>query len=353
MAPSVSGAVQVTLLGTGVRPIPPAGYGGIERTLAELSRALGAMGVSVTVLNEVHPGRLGEYRFAATLPKRREELQGTVVHASTPVVARQLWRMRIPFVYTTHSRHWFSVSGPTQRWGLRLERRAVTRARCAIALTSTVRARLLGAFPPERAPRRVETIGLGVDLTRFAPRFSVGDPRVALGVGALLPVKRWDWAARALAGSGIRLRLVGPAPDSRYARALARGPGVELLGEVGDQVVREELEGAGFLIHPSAAELFPGVVAQAMAAGRPVVGMAPIAGLVDHEKTGLIVRWATGGPAAAVAALRTAALRLSGDETLRAQLGRAGRAKALREFDWHAVARAHAELYGRVAAETG
>jgi glycosyltransferase involved in cell wall biosynthesis len=343
--------VRVILIGTGVRSIPPVGYGGIERTLAELSKALTDSGVTVELLNEVHPGRTGEYRFAARLRRRRGELEGAVLHASTPVVAARLRRMALPFVYTTHSRHWFSVSGITQRWGLRLEQRAVTSARRAIALTEVVRSRILDRLPPARRPHRIETIGLGVDLQRFAPRTPSGDPHIALGIGALLPLKRWDWAAQALEGTGIRLRLVGPSADPRYARHLAGLGSVELLGEVSDDVLCDELQRAGMLVHPSAAELFPGVVAQAMASGRPVIGMAPVASLVDDGETGFIVGSTNPNVETAAVALRTAALRLRDEDKLREEMGRAGRAKALREFDWRVVAQAHADLYARVASE--
>ncbi len=344
--------MRVILIGTGVRAIPPRGYGGIERTVGELSKALADAGVAVEILNEVHPGRTGEYRFAASLRRRRAELEGAVLHASTPVVASRLRRMGLAFVYTTHSRHWFAVSGLTQRWGLRLEKRAVTSAGWTIALTSVVRSRILDALPPAQRPRRIETIGLGVDLARFSPRSPSGDPQVALGIGAVIPLKRWDWAARALVGTGIRLRLVGPTPDERYARHLASFGSVELLGEVGEDVLGDELQHAGVLMHPSAAELFPGVVAQAMASGRPVIGMAPVASLVDDGETGRIVGLTNPSEEAAVQAMRTEALRLRDDDSLREAMGRAGRSKAVREFDWRVVARAHAELYARMASET-
>lgn len=343
--------MRVVLIGTGARPIPPPGYGGIERTLADLSRALNQAGVRVEVLNEVYPGRTAEHRFARTLLRHRKMLEGAVVHASTPVVASRLRRMGVPYVYTTHSRHWFVVAGFTQRIGLRLEERAVKGARFAIALTPEVRARILRTFPPAQPPAHLETIGLGVDLDRFSPRAPSGDPQLALGVGALLPLKRWDWAARALQGTGIRLRLVGPPSDPEYARVLAGLPGVELAGEVSEDRLRDELQGAGMLLHPSAAELFPGVVAQAMASGRPVVGLSPIASLVDDGVTGYVPTVDASNAEAAVAALRQAVVRLSGDATLRENMGRAGREKAVRAFDWKEIAQAHLRLYDQVDRE--
>ena len=343
--------MRIVLLGTGVRPIPPEGYGGVERTIADLARALDQIGVPVEVVNEVHPGRLGEYRFANHLAARRSELVGSLLHASTPVVATRLKRLDLPFLYTTHSRHWFLVSGPTERWGLRLERRSVRAARTVIALTSAVRDRILGSFPEGERPQRVETIGLGVDHSRFSPRSASGDPRLVLGVGAILPLKRWEWAARALEGTGTRLRLVGPVLDEGYARHLRRFRSVEVAGEASEEALPDEFERAGMLVHPSAAELFPGVVAQAMASGRPVVGFSPVAPLVGNEDAGVVIDLTSLSEEAAVRALRAATRRLQDDDALRVRMGRAGRAKAVREFDWEKVARAHRDLYARIGAE--
>lgn len=349
MAPPASRGVRVLLVGTGARPIPPTGYGGIERTIADLSTALASLGVETSVLNEVHPGRLAEYRFASRLRAHLAELSSSVVHAHTPVVAARLRKLSVPYVYTTHSRHWFIVSGPTQRWGLRLERRAVSTARAAIALTDTVRSRIESSYPAARRPTNLTTVGLGVDLERFRPTTDSGDPKVALGVGALIPSKRWDVAARSLEGTGIRLRLIGPAHDPGYAERLRGFEGVELVGEVPDAELVSELRAAGFLLHPSAAELFPAVVAQAMAVGRPVVGFRPIADLVRDGENGLIVSTTPGGDSESVHGLREAAVRLSHDDALRTSLGRAGRSRALQEFDWRSVAEAHRAIYLRAA----
>jgi hypothetical protein len=76
--------VRVLLVGTGVYPIPPTGYGGVERTISELSRALAQAGAEVTVLNRVRRQRsTDEYRFALELPKLLRRERFDVLHAGS------------------------------------------------------------------------------------------------------------------------------------------------------------------------------------------------------------------------------------------------------------------------------
>ncbi|MEM0129394.1 MAG: glycosyltransferase family 4 protein [Thermoplasmata archaeon] len=337
--------MRVVLVGTGMRPIPPVGYGGVERTVTELAVALRASGDEVDVVHEVHPYRAGEIVFALRLGRYRDRLARGVVHAHTPVVARRLHRMGVPYVYTTHSRHWFVRRGWTQRRGFRLERMAVAHAAATIALTPAVHRAIdlaMGGIP-----RGLEvTIPLGVDLKRFFPRGELGEPQTALGVGAVVPVKRWEIAAAALEGTGIRLRLVGPITDRSYAEAVRKAGPVDLLGEIPDDRLLGEFARAALLVHPSAVELFPGAVAQALACGRPVVGGPPIAGTVGEGDGAWIVPPAD--RAAEVLAYRDRIVALCADPEGRARAGRAARRYAEEHFDWQAVARAHRAVYARV-----
>lgn len=334
--------MRVALVGSGMRPIPPPGYGGVERTIAEFADALRRSGDEVAIVNSVYPGRTGEYRFARDLSGRRHEFRERVVHAHTPVVANQLGRLRLPFAYTTHSRHWFVREGLSQRFGYRLERRAVARASATVAVSEIVREQILRELraPP---PGPLVTIPLGVDLAHFTSGGRDGDPLVAVGVGAIVPVKRWELAARALAGTSFRLRLVGPQPDPDYARRVRSSGPVELLGELSEEALLEEYRRASVLVHPSRVELFPGVVAQAMSCGRAVIGTPPVAAIVEAGRTGAIVP--DGSESEIVEGLRAAVLRFQRDPELAIAWGHAGRVRAEREFDWANVVAAHHRLY--------
>jgi glycosyltransferase involved in cell wall biosynthesis len=340
--------VRVVLLGTGVHPIPPTGYGGVERTLAEFATALGRAGAEVEIVQEPGHGRSrDEYTFARHLGDRFRDLSYDVLHASTPVVARALQRMRRPYVYTTHSRHWFERHGLTQRWGFWLEQRAVRRSVTTIALTAELRRQIvarLGPQPPEALP----VIPIGVDTDRFRPAEAPVAPDLALGVGLIAPFKRWEVAIDALHGTGVRLRIAGPITDRSYAQDLQRrDPSLELLGELSEADLLAAYRASAIFVHPSRVELLPGVVLQAYACGLPVLGAAPIRSLVREGVTG----WATGPD---VLAPRIApqwnahVLRWRTDPELRHQLAQNARAEAVERYTWANVAAQHFALYQRL-----
>ena len=339
--------MRILLAGTGIQPIPPTGYGGVERTIAEYAKALTAAGHVPIIVNTVRRRRsLDEYWFARELPKLLRGMAFDVVHASTPVVANRLAQVRQPYVYTSHSRHWFERDRPGAYWGYFLERRAVARSAATVALTERLRAAMVAAV--RRPPPELWTIPLGVDVARFAPDPGARTGRTALGVGLVAPFKRWHLAAGALRGTGIRLRIAGPTPDPAYARAVrAAGDDVTLLGEIPDDALREEYARADLLLHPSRVELLAGVVLQGLAAGLPVVGADAIAGLAEEGVSG----WCA--PAGAseeelTRFLRERAVALVADPTARGRAATAARQRAVAEFSWaHVVAR-HLALYERV-----
>jgi starch synthase len=340
--------VRVVLIGGGVQPIPPTGYGAIERILADFQGALNAAGHTAIILNRVRQRRMrDEYPFALELPRLLREVEYDVLHAHTPVVANRLARSGLPFVYTSHSRHWFYRTRWTHRWGYWLERRAVRRANAVVALTEPL-ARTMRAAVPAPHPLPISIIPFGVDSARFAPDWSRRIGTRALGVGVILPFKRWELAARALKGTGILLRIAGPQPEPEYAAAVrAAGDSVELLGEVDDTALRVLYAESDFLVHPSAVEVLSATVLQALAAGLPVLGGGAVQGVVDDGRTG----WALGDqdPAAFVAAIRARALELGSDEAVRRSMGTAARTVAQDRYSWPRVVESHLPIYRSVA----
>lgn len=337
--------MRVLLLGTGIQPIPPTGYGGVERTIAEYAAALRAAGHEPILVHEVRRRRSSdEYRFALALPRLLRGVEADVAHASTPVVANRLSWLGRPYVYTSHSRHWFTVHGVTQRWGFYLERRAVARSRATIALTEEIDARMrarLGTRMPSRHP----VIPIGVDAERFRPEWGARSGTRALGVGIVAPVKRWELASRALRGSGLTLRIVGPTPDPAYARSVIdAGEGVVILGELSDADLAREYALADVLVHPSSAEILSGAVLQGLSAALPVLGAAPVASLVPEGQAG----WSAGpdqSPAEIEELFRVRARELASDAGLRRKLGEAARQWALARFAWPSVVAQHIALY--------
>ena len=344
--------MRVLLLGTGVLPVPPTGYGGVERTIAELDGALRRAGADVRILQRVRRGRsTDEYRFARELPKLLRGVDYDVVHAATPVVGNRLAGIGRRYVYTTHSRHWFWRHGWRQRWGYWLERRAVRRSAATVALTEPLAARIRSDLG-RRAPSRMPVIPIGVDLERFRPAWTERSGRRALGVGVIARFKRWELAARALAGLPVELTLVGPIVEPAYAAELrSAGPHVRLAGEIGPEALARQFATSDLLVHPSAVELLPGAVLQGLASGLPVLGGAAIAGLVESGRTGFVLSEPTPGESF-VATLRARAQALFEDEPLRRRMGEAARAAAEARYAWPVVAERHLELY-RTVAERG
>jgi glycosyltransferase involved in cell wall biosynthesis len=189
------------------------------------------------------------------------------------------------------------------------------------------------------ASRSLSVVRNGVDLESFrvVPLSTLGPDRI-LGVGSLIPVKRWD---RFLAGAlSLKKREIdflmqvaggGPLRESleRQARDLDITDRVRFIGHADD--VPGLMATSTFLAHTSDIEGCPNVVMEAMACGRAVVAMAAgdIPFLVEDGKTGFVVR--CGDDAQFVERLAT----LITNRELCGQMGEAGRVKAEREFGLH------------------
>ena len=344
--------MRVLLLGTGVQPVPPPGYGAVEQILSEYADALRRAGQNVQIVNEVRRGRMSdEYRFAWGLPRRLRSERFDILHASTPVVANRLAAAGLPYVYTTHSRHWFWRPNWTHRWGFWLERRAVRRAQVDIALTSALEREIRLAFGTHPRPL-VHVIPFGVDLERFRPDEGRRTGLRALGVGVVLPFKRWEIAARALRGSGVHFTIAGPMPDRRYAESVQRaGDEVTLLGNLPSTELPRLYSESDVLLHPSSVEVLPRSVVEALASGLPVVGTDPVRPCVADGVTGYVVPY-SGGTDRLVGGFREKTLGLLGDDGVRRTMGRAARAEAEREFSWTRVVAEHLRVYERLTGPT-
>ncbi|MDQ6820535.1 MAG: glycosyltransferase [Actinomycetota bacterium] len=215
-----------------------------------------------------------------------------------------------------------------------------TAARAALVVAPS-RAVANDLDPAGKLGERVAVVHPGIDLGRFDASAPAPRPPKVLVLGALTAWKRPDLALEACALARERvpdlsLRLVGaPLPDdsaaltvelASRARAADLAGAVEMPGSVPDSA--PELADATCLLHCAEREPFGLAVAEALAAGRPVV--VPASGgppeIVDHT-CGLLYP-----PGDAVAAA-DAIVRLAEDPQLAAQLGAAGRERARREFD--------------------
>jgi glycosyltransferase involved in cell wall biosynthesis len=126
----------------------------------------------------------------------------------------------------------------------------------------------------------------------------------ALVVSALVPYKRIDVAIEGCRQAGVALRIVGSGPEEARLRAMA-GPGVEFLGYLTDEQIRDCYRQAGVVLLPGE-EDFGIVPVEAQACGRPVVALGRGGALetVVDGVTGVLVT--SDSPEALAAGIRRA-----------------------------------------------
>jgi len=181
-------------------------------------------------------------------------------------------------------------------------------------------------------PRIVSVVPNGVDLQHFqyTPLPSKKVPFI-LGVGTLVPRKRWDrliTAASALKRDGFtcKIRIAGEGPLRKKLEENVRQLGltdtVEFLGHTTD--VTALLASSSFLVHTSDIEGSPNIVMEAMACGRAIVATdaGDVPALIDDGKTGFVVQ--RGDQQALIKKIQM----LIENTCLRDQMGKAGRLKA-------------------------
>lgn len=240
------------------------------------------------------------------------------------------------------------------------ERRAVQKAAAlsAPSVDMAVRAAALMRYPRERIaalPNALDT-----DFFTPTPSAAAGAGSTVLWVGRLDPGKGLDVLAAAMetvlpAAPDVRFVLVGGGRKladgsstdallrARFATDLAAGR-VVLRGFVPDADLPSVYGAAAIAVVPSLIyESFSYTCAQAMACGIPVIASA-VGGIPEtlaQGECGVLV------PPADSAALAAAILTLAHDPARRAELGAAGRARAVAHFQADAASAAILEWYRR------
>jgi glycosyltransferase involved in cell wall biosynthesis len=146
-------------------------------------------------------------------------------------------------------------------------------------------------------------------------------------VEAGLP-ERWAWV------------VVGEGPARQVLAREARSAHVHFVGRLEESLLHALYASADLFVHATRFEGSSLVTLEAMAHGLPVVATRAggIPDKVSPDSGRLVEPGDTLG-------LGRALLELGGDAELRKALGRAGRARALRDFAWPAIARRTIALY--------
>jgi len=218
----------------------------------------------------------------------------------------------------------------------RLERHVLDRIDGVVFVSEPARAQLWAALP-EGVPNAVFPNFFTLpEVEREHP--SRGD---LLSVGSLEPNKNHRFILSALAAAGrrgyrYRLDIAGTGPCERalldQARRMGIAPQVRLLGYVPE--VKLVMGGYRAYVHAAKRESFGLAVAEAMAAGLPVVA-PPVGGITQFLSEGVEGRyWPIDDPHAGAQVL----IELMENEPLRVQMGRAGRRRCAAELDTAVVA---------------
>jgi len=296
----------------------------------DFARALGSRGVpldAVPISRDVDPSAfVGLVRYLSD--DRPQILHTHLVHADTyGQIAGTL--ARVPIRVST--KHGFNEFRESRAFAL-ADRAVASLAHVHIAISQGLAHYL--AQTEGFDEQSFEIVHYGIAPREAAEPFAGTEPKL-LCVGRLIPIKGHVVLLRALAEArkqvpGLRLDIAGRGPLEPALRALARELGVAdavtFLGQVSP--IQQAIESSAIIVVPSMGEGFGMVALEAMERSRPVIA-ASIGGLgelVEHGRTGLLVEPGVAEP------LRDAIVDLAGDLGRAAEMGRAGRERALAEF---------------------
>jgi glycosyltransferase involved in cell wall biosynthesis len=346
-----------------------AGISGSEAHLLQLLPDLRARGWDIRFLM-LHEDEPGAWEFARELRGRDVPLDDIRLRADVDPIAfgevvAHLTRMR-PRILHTHLVHadvYGQLAGSIARVPLRLstkhgfnefregrwfafaDRTVGSLAHVHIAISQGLAQYLADTegFDEEE----FEIVHYGIAARDAVASYSGSAPRL-LCIGRLIPIKGHLVLLRALADARaqvpeLTLDIAGRGPLApalrEYARELGLEPIVRFLGFVSP--VERAIEEAAIVVVPSLGEGFGMVALEAMERGRPVIASA-VGGLpeiVAHGETGLVV------PPADAGALAEAIVQLAGDLERAAEMGAAGRERAVSLFPPERSAERVEELY--------
>lgn len=350
--------------------------GGAQGQVKALSAALCRLGVSVDVLAPAVPRTLPALLGGARFVPLGRSLEVAVNGSRAPVapfpsaVARTLRRLSTSDYDIVHLHEPF-VPGPTLAALARGPRPIVgtfhrAGADTAYRALAAVLGRLAGRLDASvavsdealatmrsvlgRHVGDVEVLWNGVDVRRLAnaPPAS-SDVPVVLFVGRHEPRKGLAVLLQALdmLDDELAVWVCGAGPETASLRSAHRDPRIEWLGRIDDDDLASRLAGATVLAAPAlGGESFGLVVAEAMAAGTPVVASDIPGYRAALAGAGLLV------PPGDAGALAEALRLLLGDERRRRELSEASAVRA-RELSIDRLAERYLSIYEAVAGGPG
>ncbi|MEX2015789.1 MAG: glycosyltransferase family 4 protein [Candidatus Hydrogenedentales bacterium] len=281
--------------------VPPQGYGGTERVVANITEELVCQGHEVTLFASADSVTSAELRPMSPRSLRldadcidqlahhvymmeqviKDSGDFDLIHNHVDYLIFPLARRcRVPVVTTLHGRLDIPDLVPVYR---EFSEQAV------VSISDSQRTPLPFA-------NWVGTVYHGLPVDEY--RFHEGPGDYLAFLGRISPEKRCDWAIEIATRAGMPLKIAAKVDktDRDYFEAeikpLLEQPGVEFLGEVGGREKSEFLGNAQALLFPiDWPEPFGLVMIEAMACGTPVIARrrGSVPEVVTHGETGFII----------------------------------------------------------------
>lgn len=253
---------MITLVGSGMREIPPKGYGAVEKYVWNVYREMKKLNVSVEVLNRIFiKNPIGEYIFAIYALKKSRKSE--IVHVNTSGVGFVFSITGRRFIYTSHSRHLIDDKGLRGKYGRFVENYNIKHAEKVIFLNPDI--------AQKYGKGKYTVIPNGVDIELFHPEYGNRTGKNILSLGEIARHKNFHITANALKDLDVNYTIIGPVKDRAYAREL-ENLNVHLTGEIDENEIAKILSGGDVFLHPSESEALSMAVIEAMASGLPVIG---------------------------------------------------------------------------------
>jgi N-acetyl-alpha-D-glucosaminyl L-malate synthase BshA len=373
----------------GIVCYPTLGGSGVVAT--ELGKSLARQGSEVHFITTSHPARLagfdehvyfhkvvsGDYPlFQSYTPyslslavKIREvaeqyeldlvHVHYAIPHAASAFLAREMLKpRRLPTMTTLHGTD-ITLVGMMPSY-YEITRFSIEKSDAVTAVSEFLRQETIREF---RIEHPIDVIHNFVDTEAFRPgdragvrrRLAPGGEKILMHVSNFRKVKNlpvllrvFDEVSRYLP---CRLVLVGDGPErestERQAEEMGIAPRVAFLGD--QESIGDLLPAADVFLLPSQHESFGLSALEAMSCGVPVVG-SRIGGLPEvivHDETGFLC------DPNDVACMSAIVLGLLKNDPLRAQIGRAARERAEREFNRDLIVSRYVAAYERLLGGQG
>ncbi len=323
--------MRIALVGAGLLPIPPIGYGAVERHIWELSENLKDRGHEVRILNKV---TRSEYRFIPWVVSRLRKSESDIVHAHTSAVGAALSLLFDSLVFTSHNPVWTaSRLNPRGRWGLALERMVARRASAFIALDSRT---MEQARHYARSPHLIHG---AIDPSKWKRSSLEGG--YALSVGKI--DRRKGYHRFAEQKHDIPYTVAGKSVGDLRYEVYLRMLGVQLTLDPSSHHLEQLYSQASVYVHPSEFDAFSLAVLEAMASGVPIVASQVSQDQVFEGVNGFLVKDDS---------YHDPVQRLLQDSALRERMGDKSRELVVKKFSWDAVLDGIIDVYGAAMEST-